>query len=152
MSKNAIQQRGAGAGVQGAVASLLAVAAVSCCCRVPESIRLYAAALPARADGQYAMIGDDAIMKSLIVNDAMLQCAIDEEEDSGESSAACRCGKSNSPNWVDDCQAWLGDHTPKPVAPAPAAPAPDAPAPASDAPTPDAPAPTANPNPASIPE
>src|SRR4051794_14195670 len=73
---------------------ILAVAAVFAsvtgCCHVPDSVRLYAADLPARADGQYALIEDDATKKSLVVKDAMLACKIDVDDGkTEEQSPAC---------------------------------------------------------------
>ena len=101
--------------------------ALAGCYRVPNSIRLYAADLPHRADGQYALIDDDGVKKSLVVKDALLQCSIDEEDKPGETSAACLCAKSSSADWTLDCKAWLGSHTPQrssetgsPPVPAPA--------------------------------
>jgi hypothetical protein len=91
------------------------------CYAIPESVKLCAADLPARADGQYAMIDDDSVKKSLVTKDAMLQCRIDEDKKSGETSPACQCAKSSSPDWTVDCKAWLGEHTPKRSEPAPAA-------------------------------
>ena len=55
------------------------VAAVSFilgCSSIPNSVREYADALPARADGQYAVL-DTAIKKQLVLMDALLPCAID---------------------------------------------------------------------------
>lgn len=115
-------------GVCAGLSTLALAIAVVGCCKVPESVKLYAADLPARADGQYALIDDDSIKKSLVVKDAMLQCKIDVEGGSDETSPACKCAKSSSPDWTVDCKAWLGDHTPKreQAAPAPATTAPPA--------------------------
>jgi len=112
--------QGAVARVFAAASAVLGVAAMSGCTKVPESVKLYAADLPARADGQYALIDDDAVKKSLILKDALLKCKIDEEQSSGETSPACQCAKSSSTDWTSDCRAWLGDHTPKPTPPTPA--------------------------------
>lgn len=110
-------------------------AALVGCCKVPESVKLYAAGLPARADGQYLGIDDDSIVKSLVTKDAMLQCKIDEEEKAGETSPGCQCAKSSSPDWTVDCKAWLGEHTPKRAEPTPPSAASSAPA---STPAPDA--------------
>lgn len=91
---------------------------------IPPAVKAYAADLPARADGQYALL-DEPIRKQLVLKDALLQCEIDVTEGSTEAaSAACGCAKSSSPDWVSDCKSWLGAHAPAPEAsPAPAAPA-----------------------------
>ena len=97
-----------------ALVAVLAGAA-SGCCHIPDSVKLYAADLPARADGQYALIDDDATKKSLVLKDAMLACKIDVDEGkTEEQSPACQCAKSASPDWIADCKAWLGAHTPVP--------------------------------------
>jgi hypothetical protein len=128
-----------------AAAALCASVSTGCCCHVPESIRVYAAGLPARADSQYALIDEDAIKKSLVLMDAMLACKIDEDDGkTEEQSPACQCAKSASPDWVTDCKGWLGAHTPTAAAPAPtAAPAPSAAPTSGPAPAP-APAPAPN--------
>jgi hypothetical protein len=127
--------------MRGSVRLLLCAGLVSGCCNIPESVKLYAADLPARADGQYALIDDDATKKSLVTKDAMLACKIDVDEGkTEEQSPACQCAKSATLDWIADCKAWLGAHMPAAPAPAPtAAPAPSA------APT-IAPAPPAMPN------
>src|SRR5882672_8087120 len=95
------------------VAAAVCAGVASACCHVPESVKLYAADLPARADGQYAMIDDDAMKKSLVTKDAMLACKIDVDEGkTEEESQACQCAKSSSPDWIADCKGWLGAHTP----------------------------------------
>jgi hypothetical protein len=96
------------------------------CYRIPGSIRAYAAELPARADGQYAVL-DEPLQKQLVMKDALLQCRIDREDGESEAdSMACRCATSASLSWLDDCGGWLGEHTPRP---APAVDAPAAPGP-----------------------
>ncbi len=100
---------------------------VAGCSPVPASVRLYAADLPARADGQYALLSDDSVKKQLVLKDSELKCKIDiEDGTTEEKSAACQCTKSVN-DWLVDCKAWLGPHTPT----APATPgtpaAPDAP-------------------------
>jgi hypothetical protein len=86
--------------------------ALAGCAKVPKSVREYAAALPGRADGQYATL-DDVIRKQLVTMDALLQCKIDVEDKKSESdSAACKCAKSSSADWTSDCRGWLGSHTP----------------------------------------
>jgi hypothetical protein len=85
------------------------------CYRIPGSIRAYAAELPARADGQYAVL-DEPLQKQLVMKDALLQCRIDREDGKSEAeSMACRCATSASASWLDDCGGWLGEHTPRPV-------------------------------------
>lgn len=123
------------------VAAAVCASVSTGCCHVPDSIRLYAADLPGRADGQYALIDDDATKKSLVVKDAMLACKIDVDDGkTEEQSPACQCAKSASPDWVADCKAWLGAH-------APAAPAPTtAPAPSAAETSAPAPAPAPPPN------
>jgi hypothetical protein len=105
-----------------------AVSSVLACSSIPQSVREYAAALPARADGQYAVL-DAPIKKQLILMDALLPCAIDVADKMKlDESPACKCSKASSADWTADCKAWLGGHAP--VASGPdAAPAP-APAPA----------------------
>lgn len=79
---------------------------------VPESIRVYAADLPARADGEYALVSDEGMRARLVRKDARLQCYIDVEEHVPErGSAACRCANSAG-NSLVECTAWLGAHTP----------------------------------------
>jgi hypothetical protein len=91
---------------------LALVAGSGCAAKIPASVRAYAAELPARADGQYAAL-DDVLRKQLVMNDALLQCRIDREDGENEAaSAACRCSTSVSTTWTNDCQDWLGDHTP----------------------------------------
>ncbi len=103
------------------------------CSGVPESVKLYAADLPARADGQYALLEDDDVRKQLVLKDAELQCKIDTADDMPEEkSAACGCAKSAG-DWRADCKGWLGNHTPAPPAP-PAPNASAAPPPRTDAP------------------
>jgi len=98
----------------GLLATLLLVAG---CGSIPASVKMYAAALPARADTQYAFVSDDAVKKQLVLKDSELQCKIDiEEGQTEEKSAACQCTKSNG-DWLVDCKAWLGEHTPKPSTP-----------------------------------
>jgi hypothetical protein len=93
-------------------AALLIALAAGCASNIPKSVRTYAAELPARADGQYAAL-DDLMRKQLVMNDALLQCSIDVTDGQTESeSAACRCSTSASASWLDDCRAWLGNHTP----------------------------------------
>ena len=75
-------------------------------CGVPTSIKLYAADLPSRADGQYALL-DESVKKQLVLKDSELQCAIDGDA----ASAACKCSTSAG-DWLADCKAWLGSHTP----------------------------------------
>lgn len=123
--------------------ALVLSAALGGCYKYPEGVKTYAATLRARADGQYALISDDAAKKSLVIQDASLQCKIDQDENAGDPSPACQCAKSTSWDWTTDCKAWLGDHTPQKVTcPAPAA-APAAPAAASVTPAPAASAPAA---------
>lgn len=110
--------------------ALLAVPlSIAACSSVPESVKLYAADLPARADGQYVFVSDEDVKKQLVLKDSELQCKIDVAEGkTDEKSAACQCSKSTA-DWLVDCKPWLGDHTPKP-APAPTgsgAPAPGSP-------------------------
>ena len=97
-------------------------AAASCllaCSGTPLSVREYAAALPARADGQYAVL-DAPIKKQLILMDALLPCAIDvADKKRAEDSAACQCSKSTSADWTTDCKAWLGNHVPGAEGPKP---------------------------------
>ena len=89
-----------------------AVSFVVACKSVPPSVREYAAALPARADGQYAVL-DTPIKKQLILMDALLPCAIDvADKKKLEESPACKCSKASSADWTADCQAWLGSHAP----------------------------------------
>ena len=79
---------------------------------IPPSIRQFASELPARADGQYAVL-DDALRKQLVMKDSLLACRIDLEDKKSESdSGACRCTKSASQDWKQDCKDWLGAHTP----------------------------------------
>jgi hypothetical protein len=94
------------------LAVVLAASLTGCSSNIPKSVRTYAAELPARADGQYAAL-DDVLRKQLVMNDALLQCSIDVTDGQSESeSAACRCSTSASASWLDDCRAWLGNHTP----------------------------------------
>lgn len=95
-----------------AVAALALGGVVLACYKTPESVRLFAAGLPERADGVYAGIDLDA-RKMVVLNDALLQCKIDLEDGKAESdSAACRCSRSASADWTADCKDWLGVHTP----------------------------------------
>jgi hypothetical protein len=99
--------------------TLLVPLALAACSSVPESVRLYAADLPARADGQYVFVSDDDIKKQLVLKDSELQCKIDVADGTAEEkSPACQCTKSAG-DWLVDCKAWLGTHTPKPAPPAP---------------------------------
>jgi hypothetical protein len=94
------------------IVAALAASLTGCAGNIPKSVRTYAAELPARADGQYAAL-DDVLRKQLVMNDALLQCSIDVTDGQSESeSAACRCSTSASASWLDDCRAWLGNHTP----------------------------------------
>jgi hypothetical protein len=89
-----------------------AVSFVFACKSVPPSVREYAAALPARADGQYAVL-DAPIKKQLILMDALLPCAIDvADKKKVDESPACKCSKASSADWTADCKAWLGSHAP----------------------------------------
>jgi len=82
------------------------------CSSIPNSVREYAAALPARADGQYAVL-DTVIKKQLVLMDALLPCAIDVADKKAEKdSPACKCSKSISSDWAVDCKPWLGSHVP----------------------------------------
>ncbi len=82
------------------------------CSSIPISVREYAAALPGRADGQYAVL-DVATKKQLILMDALLPCAIDVAgKKKAEYSLTCQCSKSSSADWAADCKAWLGSHAP----------------------------------------
>ena len=84
----------------------------SCGASIPPAVKAYAAELPARADGQYALL-DEPIRKQLVMKDALLQCEIDVAEGSTEAaSGACGCAKSSSSDWASDCKGWLGAHTP----------------------------------------
>ena len=90
-----------------------------CGAGLPASVRQYAAELPARADGQYALL-DPLIRKQLVTKDALLQCRIDlEDGHSEQDSPSCRCAESASLDWLDDCRAWLGAHTPMDEPPEP---------------------------------
>ena len=90
------------------------------CAGLPPSIRQFAAELPARADGQYALL-DPLIRKQLVMKDALLQCRIDLEDGLTEQQAAsCRCAESASADWLADCHGWLGAHTPTADPPEPA--------------------------------
>jgi hypothetical protein len=101
-----------------------AVSVVFACSNIPPSVREYATSLPARADGQYAVL-DAPIKKQLILMDALLPCAIDvADKKKADESPACRCSKASSSDWTADCKAWLGSHVPVDSRPAPA-PAPD---------------------------
>jgi hypothetical protein len=83
-------------------------------CSIPTSIRQYATELPARADGQYAVL-DEPLRKQLVMKDSELQCRIDLADGKTEAdSGACRCAKSASADWTQDCKGWLGPHTPHP--------------------------------------
>jgi hypothetical protein len=84
------------------------------CFQTPPSIRTYASDLPARADGQYALL-DDAVKKQLVLKDAALQCSIDVDDGKTDGSSACTCAESANDDWTIDCKAWLGAHTPPPV-------------------------------------
>jgi hypothetical protein len=102
---------------------------VAACASVPESVKLYAADLPARADGQYAFISDDDIKKQLVLKDSELQCKIDVADGkTDEKSPACLCTKSTG-DWLVDCKTWLGEHTPKPTPAASASSTPATPTP-----------------------
>jgi hypothetical protein len=95
------------------VYTLVAAVSFVCACKsIPPSVREYAAALPGRADGQYAVL-DTPIKKQLILMDALLPCAIDvADKKKAEESPACRCSKASSADWTADCKAWLGGHAP----------------------------------------
>jgi hypothetical protein len=91
---------------------LMIAGACVACGAIPKPIRIYSAALPGRADGQYAVL-DDSIKKQLVLMDAALQCEIDQaDKKKEEDSAACKCTKSSSADWTADCKGWLGAHTP----------------------------------------
>jgi hypothetical protein len=95
-----------------AVLLSLGVSTAGCGMAVPESIRVYAAELPARVDREYTLVSDEGMRASLVRKDAMLQCYIDVEEHVPErGSAACRCAHSAGKSLVE-CTAWLGAHTP----------------------------------------
>jgi hypothetical protein len=84
---------------------------------VPQSVRDFAAELPARADGQYAPL-DDLVKKQLVLKDALLQCDLDQIDKKPEAeSAACACARSSSDVWTSDCEGWLGQHVPAPATP-----------------------------------
>lgn len=101
--------------------SVLCVLA-SACAGIPQSVRLYASNLPARADGQYALLSDADVKKQLVLNDSLLQCKIDTADGIDEAkSTACQCAESTG-DWLTDCKPWLGAHTP--AAPPPTPPAP----------------------------
>jgi hypothetical protein len=88
------------------------VSLVGACSSIPPSVREYAAALPGRADGQYAVL-DAPIKKQLVLMDALLPCAIDvADKKKVEESPACKCSKASSADWTADCKAWLGSHAP----------------------------------------
>lgn len=80
-------------------------AATACAPVIPQSVRMYAADLPKRANGQYLMLDQD-VRRQLVYKDATLPCAIDVADGVAErDSAACRCA------WATveaDCAAWLG--------------------------------------------
>jgi hypothetical protein len=83
--------------------------------QIPESIKMFAADLPARADGQYAPL-DVSVKKQLVETDALLQCKIDVTGGAAETaSAACKCAESAG-DWLVDCKSWLGAHLPVPAA------------------------------------
>ncbi|MBX3190087.1 MAG: hypothetical protein KF819_23880 [Labilithrix sp.] len=83
------------------------------CGGIPPSVRQFATELPARADGQYALIPDDAVRKQLVMKDSALQCRIDQADGKTEvESGACKCMKSIA-DWKADCKDWLGAHTPQ---------------------------------------
>jgi hypothetical protein len=91
---------------------VVAVSFVFACSSIPPSVREYAAALPGRADGQYAVL-DAPIKKQLILMDALLPCAIDvADKKKVDESPACKCSKASSTDWTADCKAWLGSHAP----------------------------------------
>ena len=95
-----------------ATAAVFALVVSACGGAIPPSVREFSAELPARADGQYAVL-DDPIRKQLVMKDALLGCRIDLEDKKDESdSPACRCTKSASADWKQDCKDWLGAHTP----------------------------------------
>lgn len=131
MNSNKLGRRHAGllgiAATCGRLALVLTAVPLVACCgqkQVPQSVRDYAAELPARANGQYALL-DEAVMKQLVLKDSTLQCAIDVNDGTAEeASNACKCSKSASDKWTDDCKEWLGDHVPAPPAPAAPQPAP----------------------------
>jgi hypothetical protein len=88
-----------------------------CAGALPQTVRDYAAELPARADGQYAPL-DDLVKKQLVMKDALLQCGIDVVDEKPEAeSAACMCATSSSEVWTSDCKGWLGEHVPASVGP-----------------------------------
>ena len=93
--------------------ALVATVSLVCACSsIPPSVREYAAALPGRADGQYAVL-DAPIKKQLVLMDALLPCAIDvADKKKVEESPACKCSKASSADWTADCKAWLGSHAP----------------------------------------
>ena len=92
--------------------ALLVLGAAACGGGIPPSIRELSAQLPARADGQYAVL-DEGLRKQLVMKDSLLGCRIDLEDKKAESdSPACRCSKSASADWKHDCKDWLGTHTP----------------------------------------
>ena len=95
------------------VIALLTFGVAACGGGVPQSIRELSAQLPARADGQDALL-EDGLRKQLVMKDSLLGCRIDLEDKKTESdSPACRCSKSASADWKEDCKGWLGTHTPR---------------------------------------
>ena len=95
---------------------LLLLTFAGCAGNIPESVKMLARELPARADGQYAPLGDD-VRKQLVMKDALLACKIDIAGGTEEiASDACKCAESSG-DWRVDCKGWLGPHLP----PSPAA-------------------------------
>jgi hypothetical protein len=114
-------------GTRNSYTSVIGAAAFALCAfgcggsLIPPSIRAFAADLPARADGQYALL-DEPIRKQLVMKDALLQCSVDQSDGVKEAdSPACQCSTSAHEDWAADCKAWLREHAPPPMPPEPTA-------------------------------
>jgi hypothetical protein len=75
------------------------------CGAIPKSIRTFAAQLPSRAKGQYAVL-DEPLRKQLVLKDALLQCDIDKYDGKQEDTPACKCATSSG-TWTDDCKPYI---------------------------------------------
>lgn len=106
-----VRQRGLPSAARlGALA--LAAGLAGCGSSIPKSVRLYARNLPQRT-AMYAPL-NEVFVKTLIRNDASLQCSLDVADEVPEAdSAACDCMRAGSVDWRSDCRAWLGEHLPE---------------------------------------